>query len=190
MTNTDRRYFEAMYASDPDPWGFATRWYEQRKYALTMAALPAPRYHSVFEPGCSVGVLSSLLAPRCDRLLATEVIPAALEQARLRLRDFPNARLEPSAIPEEWPDGSFDLIVLSEIAYYFDAETLGRIVGLVESTLSPDGTVVGVHWRGVTDYPLRGDTAHAIIDSHPRLRRTVHHVEPDVVLDVWRSTAQ
>ncbi len=31
-------YFEAQYATDPDPWGFETAWYERRKYALTMAA--------------------------------------------------------------------------------------------------------------------------------------------------------
>jgi hypothetical protein len=31
-------YFARKYATDADPWGFASRWYEARKYALTLAA--------------------------------------------------------------------------------------------------------------------------------------------------------
>ena len=65
MASFGRSYFDDMYSDNPDPWGFESRWYEQRKYALTIAALPEPLYRSGFEPGCSVGVLTSLLAPRC-----------------------------------------------------------------------------------------------------------------------------
>ena len=62
MTSMPRSYFDEMYRCDPDPWQFESSWYEQRKYELTVAALPERRYRSAFEPGCSVGVLSSLLA--------------------------------------------------------------------------------------------------------------------------------
>ena len=40
------------------------------------------RYASAFEPGCSIGVLTAQLAPRCDRLLACDVAAAAVESAR------------------------------------------------------------------------------------------------------------
>ena len=33
-------YFDAMYQAAADPWGFEDRWYEQRKYAISMAAVP------------------------------------------------------------------------------------------------------------------------------------------------------
>ena len=33
-------YFAGIYAAADDPWGLASRWYERRKYALTVAALP------------------------------------------------------------------------------------------------------------------------------------------------------
>ena len=82
MVSTDRAYFDEMYRSDPDPWQFESSWYEERKYALTVAALPDRRYRSAFEPGCSVGVLSSLLAERCDHLLATDIVPGVLDRAR------------------------------------------------------------------------------------------------------------
>ena len=76
--------------------------------------------------------------------------------------------------------------MLSEIAYYFDRPTLGEIVARLVATASPAATVVGVHWRGATNYPLTGDEAHEIIDSSARLQRTLSHREPPFVLDVWR----
>jgi SAM-dependent methyltransferase len=155
-------------------------------YALTVAALPERRYRSAFEPGCSVGVLSSLLAERCDRLLATDIVPGVLDRARRRVPESEHVRFEERAIPEQWPSDLFDLVVLSEIAYYFDRNTLDGIVARVVSSTTPNATIVGVHWRGVTDYPLNGDQAHATIDSHPSLELVAHHLEREFVLDVWR----
>ena len=66
-------YFEALYASDPDPWRFASSDYERDKYAATLAALPRQLYRSGLEVGCSIGVLTAMLASRCRRLLAVDV---------------------------------------------------------------------------------------------------------------------
>ena len=186
MASMDRAYFKEMYELDPDPWEFESSWYERRKYALTMAALPDLRYYSAFEPGCSIGVLSALLAERCDHLLATDILPDVLDRARERCSRLENVSVEVRAIPEEWPAGPFDLIVLSEIAYYFDRWTLDAIMAHALATASPTATIVGVHWRGETNYPLTGDETHGIINSQALLHRTVHHVEPEFVLDVWR----
>jgi cyclopropane fatty-acyl-phospholipid synthase-like methyltransferase len=185
VTNTQRAYFERMYESDPDPWGFATSWYERRKYALTVASLPLEHYESAFEPGCSIGVLTSLLAPRCEKLLASDLIASVVEDARERLKGFSHVRVELGAIPDYSPSEKFDLVVVSELAYYFDSETLARIVESLTSSMVGHGTLVGVHWRGATDYPLSGDESHEIIGRHPRLRSLVHHEEPQLVLDVW-----
>ena len=78
-------YFERLYAASPDPWGFTTRWYEERKYALSLAMLPRRRYAEAFEPGCSIGVLTALLTPRCDRLLSWDVSAEAVRRARERI---------------------------------------------------------------------------------------------------------
>lgn len=56
-----------MYAASDDPWGFDDRWYERRKYALTLAILTRPTYTCAFEPGCANGALTELLQARCDR---------------------------------------------------------------------------------------------------------------------------
>lgn len=189
MSNTRRSYFERLYSESPDPWGFATEWYEQRKYALTVASLPHEHYGLGFEPGCSIGVLTALLAPRCRELLSFEIIPSALEQARRRLRPWRNVTFELASIPENWPNRYLDLVVLSELAYYFDEETLFEIMEKLLVTTSKGATVIAVHWRGPTDYPLTGDEAHEIIGSARGLERKVSHRESLLALDVWeRST--
>ncbi|WP_431313502.1 hypothetical protein [Streptomyces lydicus] len=48
--STPPAYFEAMYAGAVDPWDLAGRWYEQRKYALTLASLPRRRYPDASAP--------------------------------------------------------------------------------------------------------------------------------------------
>jgi Nodulation protein S (NodS) len=185
VASTSRTYFEEMYGADPDPWQFESSWYEQRKYALTVASLPDRRYHSAFEPGCSIGVLSTLLAERCDHLLATDILPGVVESARKRCHDLTNVRCELRPVPEDWPADPFDLVVLSEIAYYFDRPALEEMITRAVATCSPTATFVGVHWRGATDYPLSGDEAHEIIGSEPALRHRLRHAEADFVLDVW-----
>jgi SAM-dependent methyltransferase len=189
MTSTRRDYFDQMYEGNGDPWDFESSAYEQRKYALTMASLPRPRYGSVFEPGCSIGVLTAMLSARCDRLLATDIVPAALDQARARLAAQPHVALEQRAIPEDWPEVVFDLVVLSEIAYYFDASDLAHVIALAMRSTRVGAQLIGVHWRGITDYPLSGDKAHEVIGATPGLELLVHHVEADFVLDVWERRA-
>ena len=185
MTSTDRQYFRNMYAANNDPWNFETSPYERRKYALTLDTLTKERYRSAFEPGCSIGVLSELLASRCDRLLVTDIIPSALAQATHRLEQYENVVVERRAIPESWPNDTFDLVVLSEIAYYFDVETLRDIVSLVVRSAERGTHVLGVHWRGGTDYPLTGDRAHEVINANINLRRVVHRLEKEFVIDLW-----
>ena len=113
-------YFDDVYRANPDPWGFTTSPYESGKYAATLAALPRPRYANAFEAGCSIGVLTARLAPRCNRLLAIDVSEDALAQARARCAAFPHVRLERRLLPGEFPDadGPFDLILVSEVGYY------------------------------------------------------------------------
>jgi cyclopropane fatty-acyl-phospholipid synthase-like methyltransferase len=152
-------YFDALYASHSDPWNFAASPYEQGKYALTLMAMPKPRYQSALEIGCSIGVLTRLLALRCDAVLAIDVVRPPLAEARRRCLDLPSVRFEQMFVPQEWPDGVFDLIVLSEVVYYLSREDVGRLSARVTGSLAPGGAVILVHWTGATDYPLSGDEA-------------------------------
>ena len=152
-------YFSGMYASDPDPWGFATSAYERDKYAATLRCLPRTRYRAAFEPACSIGVFTRALGERCDRLVASDMVPAAVEAARVRCADLPAVEIRRGAVPADWPDGRFDLIVLSEFLYFLARADVSAIARCVAGAIEPGGDVVLVHWLGVTDYPLSGDEA-------------------------------
>ncbi len=182
-------YFDAMYRAAADPWGFEERWYEQRKYAISMAMLPAARYRSAFEPGCSVGVLSRLLAGRCDALLSCDVAAAAVRAAGRRTRDLPHLRIQQCDIPGQWPDGRFDLIVFSEVLYYFGDHDLEQVLKNGVAALEPEGTLLAVHWRHpVADYPRSGDDVHRVLARQPGLARLVQHIEPDFLAEMYLRT--
>jgi SAM-dependent methyltransferase len=181
-------YFERLYAADSDPWGFDTSWYEQRKYEVTTAALPRRRYRSAFEPGCSIGVLTSMLAQRCDQVLAIDMVESAVRQAAARLADQPHVTVQRRALADGWPAGTFDLVVLSEIAYYFEPDALDDLVTAAIASMGAGGTLLAVHWRGETDYALSGDQTHQRIDDAPALAGVAHYEEEKFLLDVWEVT--
>lgn len=181
------RYFDDVYADTPDPWGFTDRWYEERKRAVTLAALPERRYATAFEPGCSIGVLTRALAYRCDALLATDVSAAALSMATGRLSDMAHVRLEQRALPAGWPDGRFDLVVLSELLYYLGEDDLHAVAARAVEAVAPGGTLLAVHWRHeVADYPQTGDAAQqaVAVAADGQLVSTVQHLEADFALSV------
>jgi SAM-dependent methyltransferase len=145
-------FFDALYASDPDPWGFETSAYEAAKYAATIAALEGRHFKNTLEIGCSIGVLTELLKTHTDALIAIDVSEAALERARAR---NPDVNLQRREIPEDYPDGDFDLVVASEVLYYLDARALRDTIDRFT------GTLLAVHWRGPTErYPYTGDEVH------------------------------
>jgi len=185
VTSIPIERFEGQYADDSDPWGFSSRWYEARKYALTLAALPNRRYRRGFEPGCSIGVLTAGLASRCDYLLAADGVDAALDQARVRVADLAHVEVAKRVLPGEWPDGPWDLVVLSEIAYYFDTGDLGRLLDRAAQTAEAGATLVAVHWRGETDYPMTGDAVHEAIGAHRAFEHRSGYCELFFRLDVY-----
>ena len=182
-------YFDALYQAAADPWGFEDRWYEQRTYAISLAQLPAARYRSAFEPGCSVGVLTRLLAARCDALLSCDLAAAAVRAAGDRTADLVHVRVEQRDIPREWPTGRFDLVVFSEILYYFSDHDVEQVLKNAVTALEPEGTLLAVHWRHpVTDYPRSGDDVHRVLGAQPGLARLVRHEEPDFLAEAFVRT--
>ncbi|OBI28849.1 SAM-dependent methyltransferase [Mycobacterium sp. E1386] len=178
-----------MYAGADDPWQLSTRWYEQRKYAITLALLPTRRYRHAFEPGCSIGTLTAELTRRCDHVTAVDVADAALRGADARLRRAgcrDRVTLTRSSLDATWPDGPFDLLVLSEVAYYLQAEALAGVLRRECPRLQRGATIVAAHWRhDVADYPLTGDAAHDIIARTPRLRSVGRYEDRDVIVEAY-----
>lgn len=181
-------YFAAMYGRRDDPWRLATRWYEERKRALTLASLPARRYGAVLEVGCSIGVLTAGLAGRGDRLLATDLMAPAVEAARTRVADAPHVDVEQHDVRTGVPAGPWDLVVLSEVAYYLTRPELVALSGRIRDALAPAGTVLACHWRHlVPEYAQTGDDVHRTLDRALGLARVSTYRDADVALDVWAS---
>ena len=154
-------YFDKVYAEAPDPWGFATREYEQNKYQDTLAHLPRARYRRGFEIGCSIGILSAQLAGRTDHLLAVDISAAPLRSARAHCAELPNIEFWRLQFPHDTPGETFDLIVVSEVAYYWGGEDLYLAQRRLDALLQPGGDLMLVHWLPyVDDYPYTGDDVH------------------------------
>ncbi len=188
-------YFDDLYRRDDDPWDYRASWYERRKRLLTVAALPRESYRSGFEPACSNGELSVLLAQRCDRLLMCDISEHAVRLARERLAHVRNVAIEQRAMPQAWPEARFDLIVIGELGYYLTREANIELAQRACASLTDDGTLVACHWRHPFEGKLQSaDDVHASFDAQPALHRIVQHAEHDLLLDVWskdgRSVAQ
>jgi len=168
-------HFERLYQSSPDPWDYQTSAYEAEKYRHALAALGDARFNNALEVGCSIGVLTARLAARCNALLGLDVIEQALNAARQRNAAHQWVRFERIQVPASWPAGRFDLIVLSEVLYYFVPADISRIAARVIDSLDPGGTLLLVNWLSHGDDPLSGDDAAAHFLAAVTDRLTVVH---------------
>jgi len=184
------QYFDDVYGANEDPWQFTTSPYERDKYADTVASLPRQIYGSGFEIGCSIGVLTKQLATRCHSLLSVDVSEVALRQARQRLAGSPHVRIENRIIPTDFPDELFDLIVVSEVGYYWSMNDLLKAQQQMIDHLEVGGHLLLVHWTPfVPDYPLTGDQVHdaflAKTGENQPLRHLHGHREENYRLDLF-----
>jgi predicted TPR repeat methyltransferase len=183
-----REYFEGLYAESGDPWDFETSEYERNKYATTLAVLGERTFRRALEAGASIGVFTEMLADRCDELLAVDVSERAVAAARRRLSGRRHVRVERRTLPEEMPDGPFDLIVASEVLYYFPREEMLAVLQAFERELARGGALLAVHWRReIRTYPLQGDEVHELLAQNTRLEIGETIIEPDYHLDLFED---
>lgn len=179
-------YFETLYSTHSDPWSFETSAYESHKYAATLAAIPERQYQQALEIGCSIGVLTQMLITRCNHLTAMDISEIALEKATTRMKDQKSVTFLHGGIPADYPAGSFDLIMMSEVGYYLSKEDLLKARTLIINSLSPDGILILVHWTHfVADYPLSGDEVHHCFDQ-ANLQHLKGNRTADYRLDVYK----
>ena len=192
------RYFDDVYAASDDPWQFETSAYEADKYRDTLSALGERRFESGFEIGCSIGVLTASLAERCARLLAVDASETPLARARARCQGLDGVRIERMRVPDEHPDGRFDLVVMSEVAYYWSPDDLAKASALVVDALLPGGLWLMVHWTPpVADYPQTGDAVHEAVlrraagngDGPADIRHVTGWRRPSYRLDLFEKPA-
>ena len=180
---------DELHQDSDDPWGTETRWYERRKRELVLSMLPRTRFERALEVGCSAGALAEALARRCGEVVAVDRSPAALELARQRFADVPHVRVRGRDVPHEWPDpdteGTFDLVVVSEVGYFLSPGALEQLVERVAGSLREDGVLVLCHWRHpVEGWVLDASAVHALFEAVGPLPVAASYRDRDVEIQV------
>jgi SAM-dependent methyltransferase len=177
----DSDFFDKLYKENPDPWQLGTSEYEARKYEMTLNVLPRNLYQSGFEIGSSIGVLTEKLAQRCGSLISVDVSAIAQEQAKQRCHNLSNIVFQLMSVPQEFPIETFDLIVLSEVAYYWSWTDLRKAQHLILDHLRSGGHLLLVHWTvDARELPLTGNEVHdSFIDLAPASIKSLSSLTED-----------
>jgi SAM-dependent methyltransferase len=153
-------HFQRIYATSNDPWNYRNSDYEKAKRDAAIMSLAGRRFRSGLEAGCSSGQFTHQLADCCDQLLGVDFIDDALVAARVTCGKQPWVSFRNVQIPLGWPEGQFDLVVLSEVLYFLSPEDSLRLVALCKNSLAADGVILLVNWLDKSpDDPCSGDEA-------------------------------
>jgi SAM-dependent methyltransferase len=150
-----------------------------------------------------------MLAPLCDELLAVDVDEWAVAIAKENLACFPHVVVDKRTLPEETPEGPFDLIVALEVLYYWPKDVLLVALRHFEEVLAPDGVLLVGHGRvpsrrrkivekirplflrrwifNIKSGAPLADEIHELLLEHTRLTNTGRLVEPRYRLDFFEN---
>lgn len=145
MRPIDPGGFERLFRTTIDPWNYRGSPFEAFKRHVLLRACGLRPYGRGLELACANGVTTRRLARRCLRLLAVDASPTAVAAASERTRDLPSVTVALATLPATMPRGPFDLIVVSEIAYYLSPNDLRLLIRRIEAAVAPGGRVVVLH---------------------------------------------
>lgn len=178
-------YLESIHER-ADPFGYRWRWYEARKRQVLLAALPHRHVGRAWEMGCSNGELTAALAMRCSSLLATDISANAVRHARDRAGHLAGVAVERMRHPGQWPQGRFDLIVMSEVGYYLTCAELADTVQRLHGSLAHEGVLLACHWRHPFAEAFQdGGQVHACIGGTLDLPLLCRYQDSDFLLEAW-----
>lgn len=145
-------YWEDVFANR-DPWDYSNR-YEQRKYEQTIALLPKRKFSRALELACAEGHFTKMLAPLVENLTATDISETALKRAKEACAAHDNITYQQLDLKNAKIPGKFDLIVCSEVLYYFESrKSLARIARKLAQHLTPDGLILMAHGKIAVNAP-------------------------------------
>jgi SAM-dependent methyltransferase len=184
--------FDALYEADPDPFHVRSSFYEQRKLGLVLDCLTKPFYNSAWDPACGIGEMAARLAPRAERVLASDASPQAVHLTRRRCSSCTNVEVKQLTQPQHPLSEAdpFDLIVLSEFAFYLTEQGRQDTLEVLHSAAAERAELVAVHWR---HHPLDGygyisgeQVQEEVVGGlEPRgWHHVVQHDDRDFIIDV------
>ncbi|MBI2786888.1 MAG: class I SAM-dependent methyltransferase [Legionella longbeachae] len=184
--NINGDFFEKLYKKNPDPWGFSHVPYELYRYQRICDVIGHKKHKLIFEAGCSIGVLTKKLANLAYFVEAIDISRTATSLAKIRCSNLENVKINCLSLR----DYSFikppDLIILSEIGYYFDAQEWEKILSRILESCSYPSYILASHWLGTSsDHLLTGEEVHSIMSSIKNLQKIHSETHTNFHLDYW-----
>ena len=161
--------FERKFRENIDPWNYASSPFERFKRRVLIRACGLVKHGRVLELGCANGETTRALLRISLRLLAVDGSVTAVAAAKRRLGGSTHVSFSRLTIPEEMPRGPFDLIIISEIAYYLPQHRLSLLGRRISASLAHGGRAVVLNHRRMFD-----DAAQHPALAHERL---IFHLE-------------
>jgi SAM-dependent methyltransferase len=196
-----RRFFDELWA-ESDPWGLDDSDLDQRRYARQLELLGDRRYGRALEIGCAAGSFTRGLAELCEEILAIDISERAIERARTADSGSHNVSYRVANVMELdlEREGTWDLVVLTETAYYlgwlypmFDLAWLahslrgatspgGRL--LLANTIGPQESGIMTPWLIHTYRDLFGHVGYAL-EREETMRGTKETVEFKILMSLF-----
>ena len=181
-----RAHHERLYRR-PDPYGLAASPYEQAKYDLVIEVLDqlgtVKGRSRVLEVGAGEGLLTARLADYAGELVAVDISETAVARARDALAGRANVVVERRTTPFDMPEGKFDLIVCSDVLYYWEPRIYRLGLDRLLARLRPGGRLLMLHYRGDFGQAGAGDAVHDAARARalrdPALRHELAHTLRD-----------
>lgn len=145
MKPSDVESFEAMFQSSIDPWNYRTSLFEARKRQVLLRACGSNKVGRGLELACAIGETSRALMCRCLSLVATDGAPTALAEAKRLTPSELRIDYRLGLLPMDVPRGPFNLIVVSEIAYYLSCRQLNELARTLIKVVATGGKIVVLH---------------------------------------------
>jgi predicted TPR repeat methyltransferase len=153
-------HFESLYTKKTDPWDYKTSSFEAYKRSKTVGVLNGRAFNKGLELGCSIGVLTAELAAHCQSLIGVDGSQTACDLARTALKNYPNVRIIQARFPEDVRVlealGQLDLLILSEVLYFFSANDMQALASYVRTSLIAGGQCIVVNFDGDTQAGFSG----------------------------------
>jgi hypothetical protein len=118
--------------------------------------------------------------------LSCDICPHAVEIAQRRTAHLPNVTVEVIAVPKQWPDQRFDLIVLSEFMCSPGQREVRELASRVRNSLLADASIIACHCgHAMEAWAMPADEVHRLMHSELGCLRIMRHEDEDLLLDIW-----
>lgn len=169
-------YFELKYIRN-NPYRVNGSFYDIEQCNRAVEIIKGRRYSSILEIGCGNGYLLERYSSLSDRVIVTDISRLALKRAKERLKGKKHIEFRQSDLLKEDINEKFDLVICSEVLYYFTLDQLKGVVPKILNYIKKDGNLLSIHIRSLNDdtsgFPYKAfgaRTIHQFLESTEGLK--------------------